>query len=163
MDWVYSCATGVAMVFGPEFEYDNTRTYTTCNSFDYPATCYRFMKSSFYQVGPTACDNITDLYHKNGCVWGYGFLIPEHHAFVNADPECSVFEEEHLYLSCMDGYYHNTHWQGIVPEKQSCFVLNNQAAKELCLAYINMDRSYFNIAKTPWFRLGEFHESMRNE
>lgn len=164
-DWKYSCATGVFMVISRLPNWGTPNIWSPCIYANYPATCFRFMNNNIFESENLPCSSLGDnIYAKRGCVWGHGFLMSQNRKVTEADMFCDRYHriipedrvlispEFYDYLSCLDGYYHNSNWIKDDPDfETSCYQLPFVEAKELCLSYCHRERTLFNAKEDPWF------------
>lgn len=172
-DWIYSCATGIYMVALTAPGWGTPNFWDPCLSNKYPAACFRFKTEILFITDTYPCSFLYDVYTERGCVWGHGFLLASNNAPTNAQMVCDIYHrkipEDKImvspeffdYLSCLDGYYHNSFWQKDNPAfVASCHKLPFEEAKSLCLSYAGTEKNLFNAKETPWFNWSLLEENL---
>lgn len=162
-DFQYSCATGVFMSLLEPVMDDMappvpSTSWEPCDTVAFPAACFRFKTSSFKKAmlrSVDFCDEMSDIYHMLGCIWGMGYVThhlgtevedalafcspyhPAAHARRNRedadDPETADLNLER-YLTCIDGFYASNKISQVDSElaEELCAEFEILEAKQLC-------------------------------
>jgi len=153
-DWSFLCAAGV---YSRTID-DSAKEWAPCDELPFAAACFK-VRSQMWKL-LEKLQQIQPCYRRDhpfteealrGCVWAHAYSL-HMHPLPYADRFCQQYlsspeGSQQLYLTCLDGYFHQTTFNR---NPEICMTFSFPAAQDLCMYYAQLG-FYFNPTITPWY------------